>query len=141
MLEQANVNKPHKDLFDREILPRMPWHDITFCVSGAAAMDTAKHFAQRWDNHQKTQDSESMFTFQDSESDDETTALRDGAESGRWYDCCCKCDHETCFCCTCGDRSAVVSNEVLLCKRDVITTQPIPGMSKPWESFDVKAQV
>ena len=52
---QADVDEPHDDLFDRTKLPRMPWHDITFCVSGAAAKDAAMHFLQRWDNHEKSQ--------------------------------------------------------------------------------------
>ena len=50
----------HSDLFNRKILPRMPWHDVTFCVTGAAARDAAQHFIQRWDNHEKDQVYETM---------------------------------------------------------------------------------
>eukprot|EP00656_Telonema_subtile_P024586 TRINITY_DN2677_c0_g1_i9.p1 TRINITY_DN2677_c0_g1~~TRINITY_DN2677_c0_g1_i9.p1 ORF type:complete len:812 (-),score=109.93 TRINITY_DN2677_c0_g1_i9:61-2496(-) len=47
------LQNPHEDLFDRERYPRMPWHDISFCVAGAAARDAAQHFLQRWNNHSK----------------------------------------------------------------------------------------
>ena len=49
------LDKPYADLINRSHQPRMPWHDITFCVAGAAAQDAATHFLQRWNNHQKEQ--------------------------------------------------------------------------------------
>lgn len=47
------LEEPHEPLFDRTVYPRMPWHDITFCVTGPAAQDAAQHFVQRWNNHVK----------------------------------------------------------------------------------------
>lgn len=42
------LNKPEEDSIDRGEFPRMPWHDITAVVYGAAARDVARHFIQRW---------------------------------------------------------------------------------------------
>lgn len=36
------------DLVDRQVTPRMPWHDIGAVVVGSAARDVARHFIQRW---------------------------------------------------------------------------------------------
>jgi phosphatidylserine/phosphatidylglycerophosphate/cardiolipin synthase-like enzyme len=33
---------------DRSTLPRMPWHDISVRLCGAAAHDVEHHFVQRW---------------------------------------------------------------------------------------------
>eukprot|EP01087_Luapelamoeba_hula_P008735 TRINITY_DN2206_c0_g1_i1.p1 TRINITY_DN2206_c0_g1~~TRINITY_DN2206_c0_g1_i1.p1 ORF type:complete len:1114 (+),score=189.00 TRINITY_DN2206_c0_g1_i1:58-3399(+) len=38
------------DVLDRNVKPRMPWHDIHMMVDGAAARDVALNFLQRW-NH------------------------------------------------------------------------------------------
>lgn len=35
----------------RQRLPRMPWHDLHVCLSGAAARDVGLHFMQRWNHH------------------------------------------------------------------------------------------
>ncbi|KAI7865707.1 hypothetical protein BDF14DRAFT_1729766 [Spinellus fusiger] len=35
-------------LTDRQITPRMPWHDATLGVVGPIARDVARHFIQRW---------------------------------------------------------------------------------------------
>ena len=50
-----SLDEPEVDLFNRHRCPRMPWHDIAFCVSGPAARDAAQHFIQRWNNHEKQQ--------------------------------------------------------------------------------------
>eukprot|EP00794_Sanderia_malayensis_P012984 gene12984-14322_t len=42
------VDKPLEDAIDRNVHPRMPWHDIAAVVYGAAARDVARHFIQRW---------------------------------------------------------------------------------------------
>ena len=42
------LNKPEEDCIDRTEFPRMPWHDISAVVYGAAARDVARHFIQRW---------------------------------------------------------------------------------------------
>jgi phosphatidylserine/phosphatidylglycerophosphate/cardiolipin synthase-like enzyme len=36
------------------LITGMPWHDIQMYVSGAAAMDAAFNFVQRWNHHCKT---------------------------------------------------------------------------------------
>lgn len=36
------------DFIDRNMTPRMPWHDIHACTYGSAARDIARHFIQRW---------------------------------------------------------------------------------------------
>lgn len=43
-----NLNSPFVDIIDRTTTPRMPWHDVGFCVAGASARDVARHFIQRW---------------------------------------------------------------------------------------------
>ena len=42
------LNKPEDDCIDRDEFPRMPWHDISAVVYGAAARDVGRHFIQRW---------------------------------------------------------------------------------------------
>ncbi|KAL1442212.1 hypothetical protein MTO96_007835 [Rhipicephalus appendiculatus] len=44
----TEVDNPFVDIVDRNVTPRMPWHDIGAAVSGAAARDIARHFVQRW---------------------------------------------------------------------------------------------
>ncbi|XP_077530546.1 phospholipase D isoform X2 [Haemaphysalis longicornis] len=44
----TEVDNPFVDIVDRNVTPRMPWHDIGAAVSGAAARDVARHFVQRW---------------------------------------------------------------------------------------------
>lgn len=42
------LNQPFKDFVDRNTTPRMPWHDLSCMVTGAAARDVARHFIERW---------------------------------------------------------------------------------------------
>ncbi|XP_057313653.1 phospholipase D1-like [Hydractinia symbiolongicarpus] len=51
----TEVDKPFTDLFNRNLIPRMPWHDIACVAYGNAARDLARHFIQRWNftKHQK----------------------------------------------------------------------------------------
>ncbi|XP_070504074.1 phospholipase D1-like isoform X4 [Chironomus tepperi] len=44
----TELNQPFTDLVDRNKMPRMPWHDISSVVVGAAARDVARHFIMRW---------------------------------------------------------------------------------------------
>lgn len=147
---QADVNKPHDDLFDRKILPRMPWHDITFCVSGSAARDAAKHFLQRWDNHEKSQDFESAAdlagdyeNFRDYDGDITVDRSRDFCYcSSKYTKCCGYCFTTTRESCSCCERQyKVIPNEVLMLDAHVAPAVPIPGMAQLWESFPVQAQV
>lgn len=43
-----NLDQPFQDQIDRNITPRMPWHDIGAFVYGACARDLARHFIERW---------------------------------------------------------------------------------------------
>lgn len=42
------LNKPFEDMYDRQVTPRMPWHDVHQTVLGQPARDLARHFVQRW---------------------------------------------------------------------------------------------
>lgn len=44
----ADLDLPFQDLIDRNTTPRMPWHDLSCIVTGAAARDVARHFIERW---------------------------------------------------------------------------------------------
>ncbi|XP_017491501.1 PREDICTED: phospholipase D1-like, partial [Rhagoletis zephyria] len=48
----SQLEQPFQDAVDRHTTPRMPWHDVSCMVVGAAARDVARHFIQRW-NHAK----------------------------------------------------------------------------------------
>lgn len=43
-----DLDKPYDDMYDRNIIPRMPWHDISMHVVGQPARDLTRHFVQRW---------------------------------------------------------------------------------------------
>ncbi|KAI9280408.1 hypothetical protein BY458DRAFT_500604 [Sporodiniella umbellata] len=43
-----NVADYNLTLVDRQITPRMPWHDMTVGMVGPIARDVARHFIQRW---------------------------------------------------------------------------------------------
>lgn len=55
-----NLDQPFQDQIDRNITPRMPWHDIGAFVYGACARDLARHFIERWNfvKRQKVKDDE-----------------------------------------------------------------------------------
>lgn len=42
------LNKPFESMYDRNELPRMPWHDVHMMTVGEPARDLARHFVQRW---------------------------------------------------------------------------------------------
>lgn len=43
-----NLDKPYEDMYDRSVVPRMPWHDIHMQIVGQPARDLTRHFVQRW---------------------------------------------------------------------------------------------
>ncbi|KZZ90918.1 Phospholipase D active site motif containing protein [Ascosphaera apis ARSEF 7405] len=43
-----DLDKPYEEMYDREVVPRMPWHDIAMQVIGQPARDLTRHFVQRW---------------------------------------------------------------------------------------------
>jgi phospholipase D1/2 len=55
------LSKPFEDMYDRQKVPRMPWHDIHSMVLGQPARDLARHFVQRW-NYVLRQKRPSRFT-------------------------------------------------------------------------------
>ncbi|CAH0477140.1 unnamed protein product [Peronospora belbahrii] len=42
------VDRPDEDMIDRNVEPRMPWHDCHCRLEGQPARDVARHFVQRW---------------------------------------------------------------------------------------------
>ncbi|KAF7503349.1 hypothetical protein GJ744_003955 [Endocarpon pusillum] len=42
------LSKPYEEMYDRSVIPRMPWHDISMQVVGQPARDLTRHFVQRW---------------------------------------------------------------------------------------------
>lgn len=42
------LNKPYEEMYDRSMVARMPWHDISMQVVGQPARDLTRHFVQRW---------------------------------------------------------------------------------------------
>ncbi|KAI9626974.1 hypothetical protein H4Q26_017607 [Puccinia striiformis f. sp. tritici PST-130] len=43
-----NLSKPEEDMYDRDRVPRQPWHDIGLQLVGQPARDLCRHFVQRW---------------------------------------------------------------------------------------------
>ncbi|KIW09031.1 uncharacterized protein PV09_00924 [Verruconis gallopava] len=43
-----NLDQPYEEMYDREKIPRMPWHDIGMQLVGQPARDLSRHFIQRW---------------------------------------------------------------------------------------------
>lgn len=56
-----SLDKPYEDMYDRNEVPRMPWHDIHMMVTGQSARDITRHFVQRW-NYLIRQKRPSRFT-------------------------------------------------------------------------------
>ncbi|PHH65559.1 hypothetical protein CDD81_1994 [Ophiocordyceps australis] len=42
------LNEPYEEMYDRNKVPRMPWHDVSMQVVGQPARDLTRHFVQRW---------------------------------------------------------------------------------------------
>ncbi|CUM52126.1 uncharacterized protein AC631_03520 [Debaryomyces fabryi] len=42
------LDKPYESMYDRNAVPRMPWHDVHMVTSGKVARDLSRHFVQRW---------------------------------------------------------------------------------------------
>lgn len=56
-----NLDKPYEDMYNRQEVPRMPWHDVHMMVTGQPARDLVRHFVQRW-NYLLRQKRPSRFT-------------------------------------------------------------------------------
>ncbi|KAM5446647.1 Phospholipase D1 [Microsporum canis] len=48
VLDFYDLDKPYEEMYDREVVPRMAWHDISMHVVGQPARDLTRHFVQRW---------------------------------------------------------------------------------------------
>lgn len=44
----TGLDKPYETLYDRKVVPRMPWHDIHMVTAGDVARDLSRCFVQRW---------------------------------------------------------------------------------------------
>lgn len=44
----SELNKPYESMYDRQSVPRMPWHDVHMFTAGQVARDLSRHFVQRW---------------------------------------------------------------------------------------------
>ncbi|CCD23548.1 phospholipase D NDAI_0B05150 [Naumovozyma dairenensis CBS 421] len=42
------LDKPFESMYDRNVIPRMPWHDVHMMMVGEPARDLSRHFVQRW---------------------------------------------------------------------------------------------
>ena len=42
------LEKPYESMYNRNIVPRMPWHDVHMYTCGQTARDLSRHFVQRW---------------------------------------------------------------------------------------------
>ena len=51
--EFYDIKNPDEDYFDRQKVPRMPWHDIDVKVDGNTAREVAKNFIERWNHHKE----------------------------------------------------------------------------------------
>ncbi|KAH3685525.1 hypothetical protein WICPIJ_003506, partial [Wickerhamomyces pijperi] len=43
-----DLDKPYDSMYDRQVTPRMPWHDVHMMTAGQPASDLSRHFVQRW---------------------------------------------------------------------------------------------
>lgn len=43
-----DLDKPFESMYDRTVVPRMPWHDVHMMTVGEPARDMSRHFVQRW---------------------------------------------------------------------------------------------
>ena len=55
------LDKPYDSMYDRNTVPRMPWHDVHMVTCGKIARDLSRHFVQRW-NYLIRQKRPSRFT-------------------------------------------------------------------------------
>lgn len=56
-----DLNKPYETMYDRNVTPRMPMHDVHMLTSGQVARDVSRFFVQRW-NYLLRQKRPSRFT-------------------------------------------------------------------------------
>lgn len=64
--EFSNVPNFEEELVNRQMDPRMPWHDIHMMCDGEAARDVAANFIQRWNHHRDALNEHNHITPQSS---------------------------------------------------------------------------
>lgn len=58
-----NLKSPEEDMYDRQKVPRQPWHDIGLQLVGQPARDLCRHFAQRWNYLLRTKNHTRVMPF------------------------------------------------------------------------------
>jgi len=58
-----NLSKPEEDMYDRDRVPRQPWHDIGLQLVGQPARDLCRHFVQRWNYLLRTKNHTRLMPF------------------------------------------------------------------------------
>ncbi|KAA1090862.1 Phospholipase D1 [Puccinia graminis f. sp. tritici] len=58
-----NLSKPEEDMYDRDRVPRQPWHDIGLQLIGQPARDLCRHFVQRWNYLLRTKNHTRLMPF------------------------------------------------------------------------------
>ncbi|KAH8921125.1 phospholipase D/nuclease, partial [Atractiella rhizophila] len=57
------LSKPEEDMYDRNKVPRQPWHDIGLQLVGQPARDLCRHFVQRWNYLLRTKNHTRLMPF------------------------------------------------------------------------------
>lgn len=57
------LNRPEQDMYDRNKVPRQPWHDIGLQIIGQPARDLCRHFVQRWNYLLRTKNHTRIMPF------------------------------------------------------------------------------
>ncbi|EGG05908.1 uncharacterized protein MELLADRAFT_48625 [Melampsora larici-populina 98AG31] len=58
-----NLTRPEEDMYDRDRVPRQPWHDIGLQLVGQPARDLCRHFIQRWNYLLRTKNHTRLMPF------------------------------------------------------------------------------
>ncbi|CAH7667187.1 hypothetical protein PPACK8108_LOCUS1578 [Phakopsora pachyrhizi] len=58
-----NLSRPDEDMYDRDKVPRQPWHDIGLQLVGQPARDLCRHFVQRWNYLLRTKNHTRLMPF------------------------------------------------------------------------------
>ncbi|KAG5513409.1 hypothetical protein PMAC_001473 [Pneumocystis sp. 'macacae'] len=59
----STLDKPYEDMYNRTLVPRMAWHDVSIQVVGQPARDIARHFVQRWNYHLRSKNPSRSMPF------------------------------------------------------------------------------
>ncbi|TDL17878.1 phospholipase D, partial [Rickenella mellea] len=76
------LDKPEQDMYDRQKVPRMPWHDVGMQLVGQPARDLCRHFVQRWNHLLRIKNHTRTWPFLLPPPDFKPTELRDQGLTG-----------------------------------------------------------